>query len=71
MSDPHPTNHEPDVTHQPTGETRPCPACGKRVGEAADNYPFCSKRCRDVDLGHWFSGSYSISRDIKEADLET
>jgi endogenous inhibitor of DNA gyrase (YacG/DUF329 family) len=22
--------------------------------------PFCSARCRDVDLGHWFSGAYAV-----------
>jgi uncharacterized protein len=35
-----------------------CPICGKpATGEAA---PFCSKRCADVDLGRWFTGSYSV-----------
>ncbi|MCK6471318.1 MAG: DNA gyrase inhibitor YacG [Planctomycetes bacterium] len=23
-------------------------------------FPFCSKRCRDVDLGNWFSENYVI-----------
>jgi len=23
-------------------------------------FPFCSTRCREVDLGNWFSGAYSI-----------
>ena len=22
--------------------------------------PFCSSRCADVDLGHWFQGKYAI-----------
>lgn len=22
--------------------------------------PFCSKRCADLDLGKWFTGSYAI-----------
>jgi endogenous inhibitor of DNA gyrase (YacG/DUF329 family) len=35
-----------------------CPICGK---PRDDEYrPFCSKRCADVDLGRWFSGSYAI-----------
>ncbi len=35
-----------------------CPICGKPRDE---HYrPFCSKRCADVDLGRWFSGSYAI-----------
>lgn len=33
-----------------------CPSCKRpRVAEFA---PFCSQRCKDVDLGRWFSGSY-------------
>lgn len=35
-----------------------CPICGK--AEAAEFKPFCSARCRDVDLNRWLSGSYAI-----------
>jgi endogenous inhibitor of DNA gyrase (YacG/DUF329 family) len=35
-----------------------CPICGKPAAEASK--PFCSERCRDVDLNRWLSGSYSI-----------
>ena len=35
-----------------------CPICGKPREE--QYRPFCSKRCADVDLGRWFSGSYAI-----------
>ena len=35
-----------------------CPQCGK---PRVERYrPFCSKRCADVDLGRWLSGSYAI-----------
>jgi uncharacterized protein len=35
-----------------------CPIC-KKATEA--NYqPFCSKRCADIDLGKWLTGSYAI-----------
>lgn len=35
-----------------------CPICGK---DSVKEYrPFCSKRCADVDLGHWLSGSYAV-----------
>ena len=37
---------------------KPCPICGKPSVEAAK--PFCSERCRDVDLNRWLSGSYAI-----------
>jgi hypothetical protein len=35
-----------------------CPICGKPASEAAR--PFCSPRCRDVDLNRWFSGAYVV-----------
>ena len=35
-----------------------CPTCGRpRVHEYR---PFCSARCRDVDLGRWFAGVYAV-----------
>ena len=38
--------------------TKPCPICGKPAIEASK--PFCSERCRDVDLNRWLSNSYAI-----------
>ena len=35
-----------------------CPICGKPAIEASK--PFCSERCRDVDLNRWLSNSYAI-----------
>ena len=35
-----------------------CPICGSPADR--DHRPFCSRRCREVDLGRWFSGSYAI-----------
>ena len=37
---------------------KPCPECGKPADQAT--LPFCSKRCRDVDLNRWLSGTYVI-----------
>ena len=37
---------------------RKCPICGKPATEASK--PFCSERCRDVDLNRWLSDSYRI-----------
>jgi uncharacterized protein len=37
---------------------KPCPICGKPA--AARFQPFCSARCKDVDLHRWFSGAYAI-----------
>ena len=41
---------------KPSGKA--CPICGKPAIEAAK--PFCSDRCRDVDLNRWLSGSYVV-----------
>lgn len=49
--------------------TRSCPSCSKSVGSGDAFFPFCSSRCRMADLGSWFSGSYSVSREIEEDDL--
>jgi endogenous inhibitor of DNA gyrase (YacG/DUF329 family) len=37
---------------------RKCPICGKDAVAGFD--PFCSKRCADIDLHRWLSGSYAI-----------
>jgi endogenous inhibitor of DNA gyrase (YacG/DUF329 family) len=37
---------------------RKCPICGKPATEEA--YPFCSRRCANVDLNRWISGRYVI-----------
>jgi uncharacterized protein len=48
---------------------KPCPVCGKPAGPATP--PFCSPRCRDVDLHRWLSNSYVIpGRDDHDEDGE-
>lgn len=50
--------------------THTCTTCRKAVAEGSEYFPFCSERCRLVDLGKWFSGSYSVSRPVEE-DLDS
>jgi endogenous inhibitor of DNA gyrase (YacG/DUF329 family) len=38
-----------------------CPICKKRVVLGAADFPFCSERCRMIDLGKWASEEYRIS----------
>ena len=49
-----------------------CPVCQKPASKEAK--PFCSARCREVDLNRWFSASYSVPAveldDIDEESLE-
>jgi endogenous inhibitor of DNA gyrase (YacG/DUF329 family) len=40
---------------------RPCPHCAQEVTwPETPSYPFCSERCRLIDLGAWASGDYRI-----------
>lgn len=42
-----------------------CPICGRPTDSAADaDFPFCSPRCRLLDLGHWADESYRISESV-------
>ena len=51
------------------GGAKPCPICGKPAIEASK--PFCSERCRDVDLNRWLSNSYAIpGRKDEDEDAE-
>ena len=43
---------------EPLRKTMPCPEC--RRPSDREHYPFCSKRCRELDLSRWLSGSYAI-----------
>ena len=40
-----------------------CPTCLKKVSWVQENSfrPFCSERCKLIDLGEWASGSYAIA----------
>ena len=46
-----------------------CPTCRKVVLATGDYFPFCSDRCRILDLGKWASGDYKISTPIQDPDL--
>ena len=41
-----------------------CPECKKASSQA--NFPFCSPRCKAVDLNRWLSGSYVIPGPAEE-----
>ncbi len=53
----------------PIRARRPCPECGK--ASARETYPFCSPRCKSIDLNRWLTGSYVIpGRDGEADDVE-
>ncbi len=45
-------------TREPGRRGPACPICGKPVDKGFK--PFCSRRCKDVDLSRWFGESYRI-----------
>jgi hypothetical protein len=50
-----------------------CPICKKTVKSTNADFPFCSPRCRTIDLGKWASGGYvvpSTASDEEELFLD-
>jgi len=45
-----------------------CPTCKKLVLRNDPEFPFCSERCRLIDLGKWASGGYVISTPITDPE---
>jgi hypothetical protein len=45
-----------------------CPICKKPVNSQDADFPFCSERCRLIDLGKWASGAYVISSPVQDTD---
>ncbi len=51
-----------------------CPICRKPVDSAIHpDFPFCSERCRLLDLGNWASEKYVVSEPLfdEEGEKET
>jgi endogenous inhibitor of DNA gyrase (YacG/DUF329 family) len=48
-----------------------CPQCRHRGRWLeSPSGPFCSERCRLVDLGQWFGEEHRISRELRPGDFE-
>jgi len=50
-----------------------CPICRRVIEDAADDFaprPFCSLRCKRIDLMNWLEERYKISRPLLPEDLE-
>jgi endogenous inhibitor of DNA gyrase (YacG/DUF329 family) len=47
-----------------------CPICKKPIAteepDRPESFPFCSDRCKLIDLGRWLSGRYQIPLDEPE-----
>jgi Uncharacterized protein conserved in bacteria len=48
-----------------------CPACRKKGDWFSGDYgPFCSKRCKLIDLGKWLNEEHLISDPLRAEHLE-
>lgn len=51
-----------------------CPQCGRTIVWSRENSfrPFCSERCKLIDLGAWASERYRIAAEsnVEDADNE-
>lgn len=47
-----------------------CSVCKRIADPRSPAYPFCSRRCKMLDLGRWLDGSYCISRAPADDDLD-
>ena len=45
-----------------------CPTCKMLVLRSNTEFPFCSERCRLIDLGKWASNGYVVSTPIFDPD---
>ena len=50
----------------------PCPRCGQPAVFSAENKwrPFCSERCKLIDLGAWASERYRVAAEDEKPDDE-
>ena len=50
----------------------PCPRCGKQVVWSTDNpfRPFCSERCKTIDLGAWATEQYRVAAEEQEEESD-
>jgi endogenous inhibitor of DNA gyrase (YacG/DUF329 family) len=61
-----------DETNIPQRKVK-CPQCGLLIFYSLDNpsRPFCSERCKLIDLGAWADESYKIPTPITSSDALT
>ncbi|MEO0911091.1 MAG: DNA gyrase inhibitor YacG [Pseudomonadota bacterium] len=60
-------NDKPSV--EPLRKPIQCPSCTVKKS-SRQHYPFCSKRCADMDLHQWFAGNYAFAaKDEDEFEL--
>lgn len=62
------TEKKPATNVEPLRKAHPCPEC--RRASQREHYPFCSDRCRNIDLNRWLTGAYAIPVAEDESKAE-
>ena len=60
-------NHNPSTLSPPMIQPIACPICKKVVPPEsldAPHFPFCSVRCKQIDLSRWLDGKYAVVEDL-------
>jgi endogenous inhibitor of DNA gyrase (YacG/DUF329 family) len=47
-----------------------CPTCRKVVLATGEDFPFCSDRCRLLDLGKWASGDSDLLEELARSNAQ-
>ncbi|MBM4036585.1 MAG: DNA gyrase inhibitor YacG [Planctomycetes bacterium] len=47
-----------------------CPVCSEAAARQNRHFPFCSERCKLVDLGRWLGGRYRVESPIEAAERD-
>lgn len=65
-------NLSPAEPMTPRTVTVDCPTCGRKVPFEPSNRwrPFCSARCKQIDLGEWASEGYRVPSSPPDAPLD-
>lgn len=63
----------PDTSTPAQAKVVPCPTCGGDSLYAPANpfRPFCSNRCKNVDLGAWANEEFRMAAKVSPEDLLT
>lgn len=48
----------------------PCPICRRPVPYGGESFPFCTPRCKLIDLGRWLDGRYQVPVRSTPADAD-
>jgi endogenous inhibitor of DNA gyrase (YacG/DUF329 family) len=61
----------PEAIHSRGRLCHICPICRRPVARDAKSFPFCSERCKLVDLGRWLDGQYRIELPLDAFEGDT